>query len=229
MSRLGNEWSTLDGRVLQYRDRVLNEQVDTQRLPYAVQVDNLVYHSNIPKIMLSNQMIDLTQPLSAEHKALLRQTLPPTIADKTQQIQLDFKKETARKNAEARTKYFRETNAGRNKAFQMRYEQYLRDHPEARVFQDIVDALVKVGDFVIPLGAAVGMPTWMIDIYKKFAPPGSKFYTKGSLENKVTDFAKEQAKGLMNKAKAKIESIGKEKAGELGKELAKELNKTLFA
>jgi len=229
MSQLGNEWSTLDGRYLQYRDRVLDKQVDTQRLPFSAQVDNFIYHSNIPRIRLSGQMIDLRQPLSEEQKAILRQTLPPTIGDKVQQFQFDFKKETARKNAEARTSFFRDSTAGKKKAFEIRYQQYLRDHPEQAVFQDIVDALVKVGDFVIPLGAAVGMPTWMIDIYKKFAPPGSKFYTPGTIGEKAESLLKEQAKGLMNKAKAKIESIGKEKAGELGKELAKELNKTLFA
>ena len=229
MSQLGDEWSTLDGNVLQYRDRVLNEKVDTKRLPYSARVDNLIYHSNLPKIRLSGQMIDLTKPLGEEEKAILRQTIPKSIGESIQKFQLDFKKEKERKTAEARTKYFRETNAGRQKAFDMRFEQYLKDHPEKRFMQSVVDALVKIGDFAIPtLGKIVGLPPAVIDMYKAFAPPGSKFYTKGSVEDKFKRLAVQKIQQKVDEIKAQVLKgqlgmVGQQLGGTVGQEYAEKI------
>lgn len=228
MSRVGNQWTTLDGNIMEYRDRVSNRKVDTQRLPYSVQVDNLVYHSNMPRIRLSGQIIDLTQPLSEEHKEILRQTLPKSTGESVQQFQMDFKKESERKTAEARTKFFRETEAGKKKAFDIRFEQYLKDHPEDRVFQAIVDGLVKFGDFVIPLGKYIGVPDAVLEIYKSFAPPGSKFYKKGTIGDKFKSLAVDQVKKQVDRVKGdvlknQIGKVGEQFAGETGKMLGERI------
>jgi hypothetical protein len=216
MSRLGDEWSLPDGRILQYRDRVLDKKVDTVRLPYSTQVGEYVYHSNIPRIRLSGVMIDLTKPLTPQQQEILRQTLPPSIQQTTENIQTEFAAKKQREAADARTRYFRETSQGKQEAFNIRYEQYLKEHPEMVAFQKIVDGLVKIGDELIPLGSAIGMPSFLIDIYKKFAPPGSKFYKKGALEEKLLDFAKE-------KGEAYIKNVVKQEGTKMGKELVQQL------
>jgi len=51
----------------------------------------------------------------------------------------------------------------------------------AEGFRPINDALIKAGDFAVRLGGAglVG------EAYKKFAPPGSEFYQKGTIQEKA--------------------------------------------
>jgi hypothetical protein len=215
MSQVGNEWSLPDGRILQYRDRVLDQKVDTTRLPFSAQVGNYVYHSNIPRIRLSGVMIDLRNPLTPEQEAILLQTLPPSIQQQTDKIQTEFQQKKAREAEEAKTRYFRETSAGQQEVFTRRYQQYLAEHPEMVAFQKIVDGLIKVGDAIIPVAGAVGMPSFLIDIYKKFAPPGSKFYTKGALEDKLMQFAKE-------KGEAYIKSVVQQEGTKIGKQLIEE-------
>lgn len=51
----------------------------------------------------------------------------------------------------------------------------------AEGFRPINDALVKAGDLAVRLGGGGAMG----ELYKKFAPPGSEFYQKGSLEEKA--------------------------------------------
>jgi hypothetical protein len=220
MSQLGNEWSLPDGRILQYRDRVLDRKVDTVRLPYSTRVGEYVYHSNIPRIRLGGVMIDLTKPLTQQEQDILKQTLPPTIEQTTQTVQSEFATKKQREAADARTRYFRETSQGKQEAFNMRYEQYLKEHPEMVAFQKIVDELVKIGDAVIPIAGAVGMPSFLIDIYKKFAPPGSKFYKKGALEEKLLEFAKEKGEGY-------IKNVVKQEGTKMGKDLVEQLKKQI--
>jgi hypothetical protein len=216
MSRLGNEWTDASGNIMRFQNEFLNEKVDKVRLPYSTQVDGLVYHSNIPRIRLSGRMIDLTKPLSPEDQAVLRQTMPKSRGEAVQQFQSEFEAKKQRESADARTRYFRETSQGKQEAFNIRYEQYLKEHPEMVAFQKIVDGLVKIGDELIPLGSAIGMPSFLIDIYKKFAPPGSKFYKKGQLEEKLLDFAKEKGEGY-------IKNVVKQEGTAMGKQLVQQL------
>jgi hypothetical protein len=51
----------------------------------------------------------------------------------------------------------------------------------AEGFRPINDALVKMGDLAVKLGGAGAVG----EVYKKFAPPGSEFYQKGTLEEKT--------------------------------------------
>jgi hypothetical protein len=45
-------------------------------------------------------------------------------------------------------------------------------------FQPVVNALVKAGDFAADAGKYVGVPSAVSNVYKAFAPPGSKYYKK---------------------------------------------------
>lgn len=216
MSQLGNEWTDTNNNIVRYGDEITNEKVNKVRLPYSTRVGDFIYHSNIPKIMLSNRMIDLRTPLTPEQQAILRQTFPKTRGEEVQKFQTEFEAKKQREAADARTRYFRETSQGKQEAFNIRYEQYLKEHPEMVAFQKIVDGLVKIGDELIPLGSAVGMPSFLIDIYKKFAPPGSKFYKKGALEEKLLDFAKE-------KGEAYIKNVVKQEGTAMGKQLVQQL------
>jgi len=198
MSQLGNEWTNADGNIMRFRDEFLDEKVDTARLPFSTQVDGLVYHSNIPRIMLSNRMIDLRKPLTPEEQALLRQTMPKSRGQAVQQFQADFKAKKERESANARTNFFKTSQQGQKEVFDRRYEQYLKDHPEQVAFEKIVGGLTKGADFIIDKAGSV-VP-FVADIYKKFAPKGSQFYTDKSIEQKFAE-------------------IGKAKAGDLGKKL----------
>jgi hypothetical protein len=51
----------------------------------------------------------------------------------------------------------------------------------AEGFRPINDALIKAGDLAVRIGGA-GLAG---EAYKKFAPPGSEFYQKGTLEEKA--------------------------------------------
>ena len=51
----------------------------------------------------------------------------------------------------------------------------------AEGFRPINDALVKMGDFAVKVGGAGAAG----ELYKKFAPPGSEFYQRGTLEEKA--------------------------------------------
>jgi methionyl-tRNA formyltransferase len=51
----------------------------------------------------------------------------------------------------------------------------------AEGFRPINDALVKMGDLAVKIGGAGTMG----EVYKKFAPPGSEFYQKGTIQEKA--------------------------------------------
>lgn len=71
-------------------------------------------------------------------------------------------------------------------AFELEREQdrQIRERSERNrtsPFRPIIDVLVKAGDLAVKSGVtgAIG------ELYKKTAPPGSEFYQKGSLEQKL--------------------------------------------
>jgi hypothetical protein len=221
MSRLGNEWTNTEGNIMRFRDSFLPEKVDTKRLPFSAEVDGLVYHSNLPRINLGGRTIDFTKPLAEEDKAILRQTLPKTKQEVATKFQQEFKLKMEQERQKARTDYFRNNPNGKQEAFDLKYEKYLRDNPFMKFMQDVVDGIVKAGDFLIPLGKYVGMPEWVIDVYKKFAPPGSKFYTKGDLGTKFKDFGQEQFTKQVGKVKGAVTSqIASGQLGQLGQQIA---------
>jgi hypothetical protein len=51
----------------------------------------------------------------------------------------------------------------------------------AEGFRPLNDVLIKAGDLAVKIGGAGVMG----EVYKKFAPPGSEFYQKGTLEEKT--------------------------------------------
>ncbi len=206
MSRLGNEWSNSEGNIMRFRDSFLPEKVDTKRLPYSAEVDGLVYHSNLPRIYLGGRAIDFTKPLTREDKDILRQTLPESKQEFITRFQEEFKKKVKEEAEKAKSRYFLENPFGRREAGERAYQNYLNAHPWQKFMQSVVDGLVKTGDFVIPLGKYIGMPEELIDFYKKFAPPGSKFYTKGDLGTKFKEFGQEQLDKQIGKVKGAVKT-----------------------
>ena len=228
MSRLGNEWSNAEGNIMRFRDSFLSEKVDTKRLPYSAQIDGLVYHSNLPRINMGGRTIDFTKPLTREDKDILRQTLPKTKQEFITKFQEDFKKKVKEEAEKAKSRYFLENPFGRRELAEKAYQDYLNAHPFQKFMQTVVDGLVKTGDFLIPLGQFIGMPTWVVDFYKKFAPPGSKFYTKGDLGTKFKEFGKEQVTKQIDKVKGAITGqIAAGQLGQLGQQIAGDQGKSV--
>lgn len=198
MARVGNQWTNAEGNIMRFRDEFSQDKIDTTRFPYSEQVDGLVYHSNLPRVAIGGRLIDLTKPLTPEDEAVLRQTLPKSKTDVVRGIQSDFKAKKEREGAAAKTEFFTKSTQGRQEVFDKQYEQYLRDHPEQVAFEKIVGGLTKGADFIIDKAGSV-LP-FVSDIYKKFAPKGSQFYTDKPIEQKLAE-------------------VGKAKAGDLGKKL----------
>jgi hypothetical protein len=221
MSRLGNEWTNAEGNIMRFRDSFIPEKVDTKRLPYSAQVDGLVYHSNLPRINLGGRTIDFTKPLAEEDKAILRQTLPKSKQEFITKFQEEFKKKVKEEGEKAKTEYFLKNPKGQRELGERAYQNYLNAHPWKKFMQTVVDGIVKTGDFLIPLGQFIGMPSWVADFYKKFAPPGSKFYTKGDLGTKFKEFGKEQFDKQVAKVKGAVTGqIASGQLGQLGQQIA---------
>lgn len=53
-----------------------------------------------------------------------------------------------------------------------------------RGMAQLMDGLVQVSDKLATAAAFVGVPTFVIDVYKAFAPPTSEFYQAGTIEQK---------------------------------------------
>jgi hypothetical protein len=71
-----------------------------------------------------------------------------------------------------------------------------RDSP----FAPIVSGLTKLGDVAAEFGSAVGMPSIVSDVYKTFAPPGSKFYDGNGRPVKwIQQVVKDMKKGAFTK------------------------------
>ena len=71
-----------------------------------------------------------------------------------------------------------------------------RDSP----FAPIVSGLTKLGDIAADMGSAVGMPSIVSDVYKTFAPPGSKYYDgQGRPVKWIQQVVKDMKKGAFTK------------------------------
>ena len=103
----------------------------------------------------------------------------------TQQLQRTNPKAAAEKlakQAEARTARlaeiaYQKSPEARKAAAEARYQKYLDEHPTQRFFDTAVKGLTKAGDFLVEnVAPVVGVPRIVTDVYKTFAPPGSKYY-----------------------------------------------------
>lgn len=108
---------------------------------------------------------------------------------------------------EERNKIFEETNpvnVHNKKAKEWNDE--MRRRRESG-FAPIVDALTKVGDFAVgTVGNVIGVPGIVGEVYKAFAPPGSKYYQEGTLGEKAKNFATKQASKAINKVASNVAS-----------------------
>lgn len=95
----------------------------------------------------------------------------------------------------------------------------------SRGFRDFskgfVDAATKVVDFAVDKIPGLNLTK---DIYKTFAPPGSKFYKEGSIEDKAKGYVKGKVDEAVNQVKGQAEAKAKEYGQQVGKKL---LNKAL--
>ena len=60
-----------------------------------------------------------------------------------------------------------------------------------RSMATLMNGLVQVSDKLATAAAFIGVPTFVIDVYKAFAPPGSEFYQAGTIEQKFEKLIKD--------------------------------------
>jgi hypothetical protein len=82
-----------------------------------------------------------------------------------------------------------------------------------RGMKNFMDGLVTVVDGLATAASFIGVPTFVVDIYKAFAPPGSKYYKEGTIAEKFERLIKDPtflltlATGGVGKALANFKNL----------------------
>lgn len=83
-------------------------------------------------------------------------------------------------------------------------------------FAPVMEGLTKLGDIAADMGSAVGMPSIVSDVYKKFAPPGSKYHSgAGKAKKWIQKVVQDMKKGAFTKQALRHHMTPKEFAEEV--------------
>lgn len=174
------------------------DEISAVDYPYSVAVGPYTYHSPIPFIILSGTRIYIDEAkITPEQREMLKNLLPKTTAENIQAVQKGFAERKEKATEEARQRFL-QSNEGQRQINEARYEEYLRQHPDKRIAENLVSGLTKLGDFAVDtIAPIVGAPGLVSEIYKAFAPPGSKYYQKGTIGQKALGLAAKKLTGGM--------------------------------